>query len=293
MAMEDASDPLQELDINVETACAVAIPTKKKSRNTWTEKHRMALLAQCCVDECNPIGKPDNKSINAAWACLIYGLRSLPERLFDGMSLSKDSVRRHLQTILEKQQLRNKEARGATGRGGSSVQTDEEDLAQRLLDAKEEALRLKSTAKEGEAARKARLDAEGRVRVHCQMHTHVKKKPRSRSSTSSGSPSSRPSGPTTDEERKALLRCMMKQAMEEKVRERAERQWMRKYDLHIRDPENWPHPGPEDVFVERAVEDHRVRLSREVENEVGHASRLAMENKPSGEDAGDDCLPSM
>jgi len=76
-----------------------------------------------------PIGTPDNKSTNAAWTCLIYGLRSLPERLFDGMSLSEDSVRRYLQTILEKRQLRNKEACGDTSRGGSIVRTDEEDLA--------------------------------------------------------------------------------------------------------------------------------------------------------------------
>lgn len=127
--MKDGSDPLEELDINVETPCTVAIPTTKKTRNTWTEKHRLALLAECCSNECNSIGKPDNKSINAAWALLIYGFRSLLKQVYDGMSLSKDSVRRQLQTILEKHQPRIKEARKASGRVGSNVEIDEEDLA--------------------------------------------------------------------------------------------------------------------------------------------------------------------
>eukprot|EP00963_Diacronema_lutheri_P014726 scaffold3837_cov621-Pavlova_lutheri.AAC.2 len=44
---------------------------------------------------------------------------------------------------------------------------------------------------------------------------------------------------------------------------------MPKYDLHVRDPENGPHPRAEDVFVEPAIGDHRVRLSREVETKLG------------------------
>ena len=260
MAHQRQQPPLQDLDPNAKSAIVEHAENKEVlSRGTWTEDHRILLLRQCCIESCNPITKRGNNATSCAWKCLQFALRADPNRMFDGFSLSIDSLRRHVRLVLSRQRKRNQQARADTGRGGTNVRTEEEELAQHLLEQHEQMERERTALKEGRAARVSKLDAEGKVHLTCQLQTH-KKKRRSEDPASSCTGVVRTNGVARWTGSNSPYKRILQAAVEERVRMRAGEEWMRFYSLHEAMPEKWPDPGTHMAYVEKALEEHRKTL---------------------------------
>jgi len=283
MASADGNRTLVEVDPNGSHGMALALAPAKPR---WSANHRLAFLVQCCVDSCNPYTKRGQKATQSAYVCLMSALRRHPNGQFDGFKLSLDSVRRRLTDALDEQAKRNKEARAATGRGGSNVQTDEEDLAQRLLELREEKEAEKDALREGRVARTTKLNLEGRENTASQMETH--KKGKRRSSNSLGSPYSVPRRALGDKWKttKDKMQRVMQSAVEIRLRAEAGKEWMRKYSLFKSEPEKWPDPGPDDAYVKKALEEYRNSLGFSVEGD-----EFDTPNSTDMED--DDALPRI
>eukprot|EP00963_Diacronema_lutheri_P011181 scaffold1328_cov375-Pavlova_lutheri.AAC.32 len=271
MAKEGEQPPLEEMDQNVAQDIVPVVASKQVvARGTWTAEHRILLLRQCCIDSCNPITKQGNIATSCARNCLQFALRADPNRMFDGFSLSIDSLRRHVRLAMSRQKKRNQQARAATGRGGTSVHTDEEELAQHLLEQHEKMENERTALEEGRAARSSKLDAEGRVHLSCQMHTHRKKR-RSEDPAATCVGAARAKGLTRWVGANSTYERILQAAVEERVRLRAGKEWMRFYNLHEVSPEKWSDPGTHMDYVERALLEHRKSLAPQpthVEDEV-------------------------
>eukprot|EP00963_Diacronema_lutheri_P011036 scaffold1313_cov349-Pavlova_lutheri.AAC.5 len=269
------------MDLNVAQDIMPVVASKKVvARGMWTGEHRVALLCQCCVESCNPFTKQGNISTMGAWNCLPFALRADPNRMFDGFSLPIDSLRRHVGTALTSQKTRNQQARAATGRGGTSVHTDEEELVQHLLEQHKAREAERSASKAGRVARTTKLDTEGWVRLSCQMDTHKKKR---RSTASSPSTGSAPHAKSAAEwnRAKTRLNCIFQSAVEESVRMRAGKEWMRFYTLHEDAPTKWPDPGSHEGYIKRALQEHRdsIAVEKIYEKDESVATTSQMEDE--------------
>jgi len=146
-----------------------------------------------------------------------------------------------------------------TNRGGASVHTDEEELSEQQFDEMLAVEEGREILQQGTIAKKAKLRAEGHLRVACQMDTHTKKR----------SGQARP--PRTDKEHcDRLGRSLVTTSWHALItsctqRSRStydfalKREWQREYDMRRREPNLWPHPSPDEKWIKRAVGKYRLQ----------------------------------
>lgn len=271
-------EPLEEVDINANTAQELVLPIEKKNRNVWTEKHRLALVNQTYLDDCCPIGKRTHKEVGAAWRNLVVALQSHRDGLFDGFDLSVEAIRRQLRTMMNLQRQRNEDARQATGLGGAILHSDLEAGIQNLIDLQHCMKEERAAEREGKTSKLARLDEHAKDALRRSMETHTKRSRVSRSERSSGGPKRRRSSGLDFDEKMALVTDFARVAMEEFVERNARLEWLREMKLHATHPMLADHPGPKDEWVELAIKTHQKKMANVANSNEVHAPQVSSES---------------
>ena len=258
----DDSRGLIELDLNVDNVQGVNHSTVKRTRNTWKEEHKLALVNQVYLGDCCPIGKRTHKEVNDAWAKLMHALTTRSDGMFDGFNLSIPAVRRQMKELMERQKSMNRDALGATGLGGSRVHTDLEAGAQYLLDLQASVDAQRVAEKENKDSKLARLDGHAKDVIRRSMSTHAKRQTRS-GGDGSGSGLTGRRGSAGDFALKLQsAEEFASAAMESFIERSARMEWMTKMQFHATHPDLGAHPGDEQVFVEAALAAHRSKMKK-------------------------------
>ena len=108
------SHALIELDLYVDNVQGVNHSIVKRTRNTWKEEHKLALVNQVYLADCCTIGKRTYKEVNDAWAKLMHALTTRSNGMFDEFNLSIPAVGRQMKELMERQKSMNRDALGAT-----------------------------------------------------------------------------------------------------------------------------------------------------------------------------------
>lgn len=187
MVQEEDEPPLKRKDVNAATSKATKSVEDQKSRSTWTNARKYALLNQICVESCDPFQVDASRDQRKkAWEALVASLREHTCGLFAGFELSVDSVQRRIAMLAREARKWNEDARASTGRGGGYAHTEVEELQQRLVEKIDERAAASKAVRDELALRRASLAEQGRNNVRRQMETHRQTTKRGRSSMSKG-----------------------------------------------------------------------------------------------------------
>lgn len=179
--------------------------------------------------------------------------------MFDGFSLSIDSLRPQLRSLIADQKKRNQQARSSKGQGGTCVRIDAEERSQQLLEQHETMEAERKALQEGRLARIPKLETERQARLSCQMERHRKKRKTDNPSTPSCGRSYK-KGLRIWKSAESLYEKIFMGVVEERVRSRVGEEWMRFFALHESSPQKWPDPICSQNNAERALIEHRAIL---------------------------------
>lgn len=254
MVQEEDRPPLKRKDVNVTTSKAAKSMEDQRSRNTWTNARKYALLNQICVESCDPFKVDANRDQRKkAWEALVASLREHTDGLFAEFELSIDSVQRRVAMLAREARKWNEDARASTGRGGGYAHTEVEELQQRLVEKIDERAAASKAVRDELALRRARLTEQGRNNVRRQMETHRQTAKRGRSSMSKGNDGALCA--EVEDTRKSMddICDLTRKALLHATRSNARAEWAREFELHKRFPNDFPSPGPRDEWVAAAV----------------------------------------